>query len=217
MRAAIELLDASGDNAADGEDEEDENELSSDAESDIEADGDSSAGPLYVLPLFSLLSPERQMRVFEPPPGNARLCVVATNVAETSITIPNIKYVVDTGKSKQRNVDPRSGVQSFDIDWISKASADQRTGRAGRTGPGHCYRIYSSAVFQNEYAHGHVYVCWFIGDGLIHVSFMVLFGRFSCDFYTFCDPFFPLFPHFSSHFSFILTLFPGSLSSPNPK
>ncbi|CAG8619606.1 10750_t:CDS:10, partial [Cetraspora pellucida] len=109
------------------------------------------AGPLYVLPLYSLLSTRAQMRVFEPPPEGARLCVVATNVAETSLTIPGITYVVDCGKVKERRYNANTGVQSFVIDWISKASADQRAGRAGRTGPGHCYRLYSSAVFNDQF------------------------------------------------------------------
>ncbi|KAF0428702.1 P-loop containing nucleoside triphosphate hydrolase protein [Gigaspora margarita] len=109
------------------------------------------AGPLYVLPLYSLLSTRAQMRVFEPPPEGARLCVVATNIAETSLTIPGVTYVVDSGKVKERRYNASSGVQSYVIDWISKASADQRAGRAGRTGPGHCYRLYSSAVFNDQF------------------------------------------------------------------
>ncbi|CAG8498974.1 28335_t:CDS:2, partial [Racocetra persica] len=109
------------------------------------------AEPLYVLPLYSLLSTRAQMRVFEPPPEGTRLCVVATNVAETSLTIPGITYVVDCGKVKERRYNANTGVQSFVIDWISKASADQRAGRAGRTGPGHCYRLYSSAVFNDQF------------------------------------------------------------------
>ena len=89
--------------------------------------------------------------MFEEPPPGARLCVVATNVAETSLTIPNIVCVVDTGKAKERKYDLKTGTQSFEVDWISKASADQRAGRAGRTSPGHCYRIYSSAVFNDVF------------------------------------------------------------------
>ena len=80
-----------------------------------------------------------------------RLVVIATNVAETSITIPNIKYVVDAGRAKERQFDIGSGIQSFEVSWISKAAALQRAGRAGRTGPGHCYRIYSSAVYENYF------------------------------------------------------------------
>lgn len=91
------------------------------------------------------------MKVFDEPPPNCRLVVVATNVAETSITIPNIKYVVDAGRAKERKFDPGSGIQTFEVSWISKAAASQRAGRAGRTGPGHCYRLYSSAVFENYF------------------------------------------------------------------
>lgn len=66
--------------------------------------------------------------------------MVATNVAETSLTIPGIKYVVDCGKVKTRYYDRVTGVSSFRVTWVSQASADQRAGRAGRTEPGHCYR-----------------------------------------------------------------------------
>ncbi|KAF5905343.1 putative ATP-dependent RNA helicase DHX37, partial [Clarias magur] len=103
--------------------------------------------PLYVLPLYSLLAPEQQAKVFRPPPPGARLCVVATNVAETSLTIPGIKYVVDCGRVKKRFYDRVTGVSSFKVTWTSQASANQRAGRAGRTEAGHCYRLYSSAVF----------------------------------------------------------------------
>lgn len=65
---------------------------------------------------------------------------MATNVAETSLTIPGIKYVVDCGKVKRRHYDRVTGVSSFRVTWVSQASADQRAGRAGRTEPGHCYR-----------------------------------------------------------------------------
>ena len=115
---------------------------------DLEADTDE---PMYVLPLYSLLPTEKQMKVFAEPPAGHRLVVVATNVAETSITIPNIKYVVDAGRAKERQFDVNSGIQSFEVGWISQAAASQRAGRAGRTGPGHCYRLYSSAVFENYF------------------------------------------------------------------
>lgn len=109
---------------------------------------ESEIGPLHVLPLYSLLPTNEQMRVFDEPPKGSRLCIVSTNVAETSLTIPGIRYVIDCGRSKERNYNKENGVQSFDVDWISKASADQRAGRAGRTGPGHCYRLFSSAVYE---------------------------------------------------------------------
>nr|CAG8440501.1 12065_t:CDS:10 [Entrophospora candida] len=119
--------------------------------SEIFSENQQQPNPLHILPLYSLLSSKAQLRVFEPPPEGTRLCVVATNVAETSLTIPGIKYVVDCGKVKQRKYDAITGVQSFTIDWTSKASADQRAGRAGRTGPGHCYRLYSSAVYNDQF------------------------------------------------------------------
>ncbi|NXK19170.1 DHX37 helicase, partial [Arenaria interpres] len=119
-----------------------------DGDSEEDEKSDSSL-PLYVLPLYSLLAPEKQAKVFSAPPPGTRLCVVATNVAETSLTIPGIKYVVDCGKVKKRFYDKITGVSSFRVTWISQASANQRAGRAGRTEPGHCYRLYSSAVFMD--------------------------------------------------------------------
>ncbi|CAG9833375.1 unnamed protein product [Diabrotica balteata] len=127
--------------------------------SDLEDDEDdkvdetviSNAQPLWTLPLYSLLSTSQQQKVFESPPPGCRLCVISTNIAETSLTIPNIKYVVDTGKTKVKLYDKVTGVTSYVISWTSKASANQRAGRAGRVGPGHCYRLYSSAVFNDEF------------------------------------------------------------------
>uniref|UniRef100_A0A3B5KYJ8 RNA helicase n=1 Tax=Xiphophorus couchianus TaxID=32473 RepID=A0A3B5KYJ8_9TELE len=113
-------------------------------ESECKAD---PSNPLFVLPLYSLLAPEQQAKVFRPPPPGTRLCVIATNVAETSLTISGIKYVVDCGRVKKRYYDRVTGVSSFKVSWTSQASANQRAGRAGRTEAGHCYRLYSSAVF----------------------------------------------------------------------
>lgn len=125
---------------------------SSDSEEDTQPSGSvDNSSPMYVLPLYSLLSSEKQRKVFESPPEGARFCVVATNVAETSLTIPNVKYVVDAGMVKRRYYDKTTGISSFKITWTSKASANQRAGRAGRMGPGHCYRLYSSAVFNNDF------------------------------------------------------------------
>jgi len=103
--------------------------------------------PLWVLPLYSVLSSDKQALVFQDPPPGTRLCVVATNVAETSITIPNIKYVIDSGRQKLKVYDKVTGVSAFMVTFTSKASANQRAGRAGRMGPGHCYRPSSSIVY----------------------------------------------------------------------
>ncbi|WFC99204.1 RNA helicase [Malassezia yamatoensis] len=150
----ITEIDEPSDIEADSDalDTEDEADDSSNEEDDALPNLESSSAPMHILPLHSLLPSEKQQEVFKDPPPNTRLVVVATNVAETSITIPNIKYVVDTGRAKERHLDPRSQAQTYNITWISKASAAQRAGRAGRTGPGHCYRLYSSAVFEEIFS-----------------------------------------------------------------
>ena len=142
-----ELMEQEGDEEVSDEDEEEEEGFE-----EVLEPHQSENDPLYVLPLYSLLPTKQQMKVFESPPPGSRICIVATNVAETSLTIPGIRYVVDCGRSKERKYNEENGVQSFEIDWVSKASADQRSGRAGRTGPGHCYRLYSSAVFESFFA-----------------------------------------------------------------
>ncbi|KAI5461416.1 P-loop containing nucleoside triphosphate hydrolase protein [Mariannaea sp. PMI_226] len=128
-------------------------ENAEDEEDEFQIEEDQEVAPLKmrVLPLYSLLPTREQMRVFETPPEGTRQIILATNVAETSLTIPGIRYVFDCGRSKERQYDRVSGVQSYDISWISKASANQRSGRAGRTGPGHCYRLYSSAVYERDF------------------------------------------------------------------
>lgn len=132
-----------------GLDDEDEDE---DDGFNLGEDAVDSSTRVHVLPLYSQLPTKEQMRVFEPPPENSRLIILATNVAETSLTIPGIKYVFDCGRAKEKQFDLFTGVQSFQVGWVSKASANQRAGRAGRTGPGHCYRLYSSAVYENDFA-----------------------------------------------------------------
>ncbi|KAK7967379.1 uncharacterized protein PG986_001656 [Apiospora aurea] len=134
----------------DGEENEENEE--DDTEFDI-PDQQGGTGPLkmHILPLYSLLPTKEQMKVFDPPPEGSRQIILATNVAETSLTIPGIQYVFDCGRSKERRFDKDTGVQSYEISWVSKASANQRAGRAGRTGPGHCYRLYSSAVYERDF------------------------------------------------------------------
>eukprot|EP00884_Botryococcus_braunii_P019188 jgi/Botrbrau1/5953/Bobra.0366s0123.1 len=115
------------------------------------AGGPSGPGPVHVLPLYAMLHKAAQEKVFSAPPAGARLIVVATNVAETSLTIPGVRYVVDAGRSKQKLLEAGGAMVRYDVRWISKASAEQRAGRAGRTGPGHCYRLYSSAVYNDTF------------------------------------------------------------------
>lgn len=105
---------------------------------------------LLILPVYSALPSEMQSRIFEPAPSGSRKVVIATNIAETSITIDGIYYVVDPGFVKISAYDPKLGMDSLVITPISQAQANQRSGRAGRTGPGKCYRLYTEQAFQNE-------------------------------------------------------------------
>ncbi|KAF3896654.1 mRNA splicing factor ATP-dependent RNA helicase [Trichophyton interdigitale] len=115
------------------------------------------AGPMKVYPLYGSLSPAMQQRIFEPPPPPrkpkgrpGRKCIISTNIAETSLTIDGIVYVVDPGFSKQKVYNPRIRVESLLVSPISKASAQQRAGRAGRTRPGKCFRLYTEGAFKKE-------------------------------------------------------------------
>ncbi|GAA6030933.1 hypothetical protein JCM8097_008944 [Rhodosporidiobolus ruineniae] len=105
---------------------------------------------LIILPIYSALPSEMQSRIFEPAPPGARKVILATNIAETSLTIDGIYYVVDPGFVKQNAYDPRLGMDSLIVTPISQAQARQRSGRAGRTGPGKCYRLYTEAAYRNE-------------------------------------------------------------------
>ncbi|SPQ99203.1 unnamed protein product (mitochondrion) [Plasmodiophora brassicae] len=115
-----------------------------------------AVGPLKVLPLYSSLPPNEQQRIFEPAPPTVvaglpgRKVVVSTNIAETSLTIDGIVYVVDPGFSKQKVYNPRIRVESLLVTPISQASAQQRAGRAGRTRPGKCFRLYTEAAFHKD-------------------------------------------------------------------
>ncbi|EZG07081.1 hypothetical protein H106_03489 [Trichophyton rubrum CBS 735.88] len=105
---------------------------------------------LVILPVYSALPSEMQSRIFEPAPPGGRKVVIATNIAETSITIDQIYYVIDPGFVKQNAYDPKLGMDSLVITPISQAQAKQRAGRAGRTGPGKCFRLYTEAAYQSE-------------------------------------------------------------------
>lgn len=105
------------------------------------------APQLLALPLYAGLSSEQQLYVFEPAPENTRKIIVSTNIAEASVTIDGIVYVVDCGFVKLRAFNPRTGIDSLTSTPISKASATQRAGRAGRTKPGKCYRLYTEAAY----------------------------------------------------------------------
>lgn len=120
----------------------------------IQIHGDNGAEiGMKVLPFYALLPDRQQRAVFDDFGEDIRKVVVATNIAETSVTVPGVCYVVDSGRVKEKVYKGEGShvFSSFDIRWVSKASADQRAGRAGRTGPGHCYRLYSSAVYDRQF------------------------------------------------------------------
>ncbi|CAJ0552835.1 Ff.00g009130.m01.CDS01 [Fusarium sp. VM40] len=106
-------------------------------------------GPLMPLPLYAGLSTEQQMYVFDKPPEGTRKVVFSTNIAEASVTIDGIVFVVDSGFVKLRAYDPRTGIESLTATPVSKAAASQRAGRAGRTKPGKCFRLYTEQSYQS--------------------------------------------------------------------
>ncbi|KAJ3378304.1 DEAH (Asp-Glu-Ala-His) box polypeptide 34, partial [Lobulomyces angularis] len=105
------------------------------------------SGKWIVLMLHSTLGVAEQEKVFDIPPDGVRKCVLSTNIAETSVTIDGIRFIIDSGRVKEMSYNAEVGLSKLSEFWISQSSAKQRAGRAGRTGPGECFRLYS----QNEY------------------------------------------------------------------
>ena len=105
---------------------------------------------LVICPIYANLPSELQAKIFEPTPPKARKIVLATNIAETSLTIDGIVYVIDPGFVKENVYNPRTGMESLVTTPISRASANQRKGRAGRVGPGMCFRLYTAWAYANE-------------------------------------------------------------------
>lgn len=105
---------------------------------------------LLLCPIYSTLPSEMQAEIFKPTPNTARKVILATNIAETSITIDGITYVIDPGFVKQNVYNPRTGIESLVIVPCSKASANQRAGRAGRVGPGKCFRLYTQWAYDHD-------------------------------------------------------------------
>ncbi|XP_074378490.1 pre-mRNA-splicing factor ATP-dependent RNA helicase DEAH7-like [Apium graveolens] len=109
-----------------------------------------SVSKLLILPIYSQLPADLQAKIFQKSKDGARKCIVATNIAETSLTVDGIFYVIDTGYGKMKVYNPRMGMDALQVFPVSRAAADQRAGRAGRTGPGTCYRLYTETAYQNE-------------------------------------------------------------------
>ncbi|KAG8736516.1 putative ATP-dependent RNA helicase dhr2 [Ceratobasidium sp. 414] len=105
---------------------------------------------LLVCPMYAALPTHQQTRIFQPPPKGERKVILSTNIAETSITIPGVKYVIDSGMCKEKGYQSRNagtGVETLTLRPISKSSAIQRAGRAGREGPGLCFRLYTEQAY----------------------------------------------------------------------
>ncbi|KAG5651047.1 hypothetical protein H0H81_010081, partial [Sphagnurus paluster] len=105
---------------------------------------------LVICPIYANLPSDMQAKIFEPTPDGARKVVLATNIAETSITIDGVVFVIDPGFVKQNSYNPRTGMSSLVVVPCSRASANQRAGRAGRVGPGKAFRLYTKWAFSNE-------------------------------------------------------------------
>lgn len=105
---------------------------------------------LSILPIYSQMPADLQAKIFDRAPPGVRKCIVATNIAETSLTVDGIKYVVDAGFSKLKVYNPKIGMDTLQITPISQANASQRAGRAGRTGPGKAFHLYTEKSFKEE-------------------------------------------------------------------
>ena len=103
---------------------------------------------LVILPIYSQLPSDYQARIFQK--TEDRKCIIATNIAETSLTLDGVKYVIDTGLCKLKVYNPKISMDALKITPISQANANQRGGRAGRTGPGVCFRLYTDSAFRTE-------------------------------------------------------------------
>lgn len=113
------------------------------------ADMSENKQKLLTLPLYAGLPTEEQMFVFQKAPPNTRKVILSTNIAEASVTIDHIVYVIDSGYVKLRTYDARLGIETLNVVPVSKASATQRAGRAGRTRPGKCFRLYTEDAFRH--------------------------------------------------------------------
>lgn len=109
-----------------------------------------NAPPLSILPIYSQLPSELQAKIFQRSAEGLRKCVVATNIAETSLTVDGIIFVIDAAFCKLKVYNPRIGMDALQIYPISQANANQRSGRAGRTGPGQCFRLYTERQYKDE-------------------------------------------------------------------
>jgi pre-mRNA-splicing factor ATP-dependent RNA helicase DHX38/PRP16 len=127
-----------------------EQEAETNNETIADASKKQSVPPLSVLPIYSQLPSDLQAKIFQEAEFGVRKCIVSTNIAETSLTLDGVMYVVDTGFCKLSVYNPKVGMNALSVFPTSRAAANQRSGRAGRTGPGTCYRLYTEMAFKHE-------------------------------------------------------------------
>lgn len=146
---------------------------------------DFSGPKANVLQLHGRLPPEEQRRAFEPTPPGCRKIVFATNVAETSVTIPGVRFIVDTGMVKSAAFDHKRNMHILKVREISKSSAQQRKGRAGRTAPGRCYRLYSETSFEkmDDMAKPEI-LCTHVGSAILQ---LLSYGICDCHEFDFVE------------------------------
>jgi pre-mRNA-splicing factor ATP-dependent RNA helicase DHX38/PRP16 len=125
-------------------------ETGGDAASSTPLASSHSTKPLWILPIYSQLPADLQSKIFDPAPPGVRKCIVATNIAETSLTVDGVVWVIDSGFGKVKVYNPRIGMDALQVAPVSQAAANQRAGRAGRTGPGTCYRLYTETAYKHE-------------------------------------------------------------------
>ena len=106
--------------------------------------------PLLLLPMYSQLPADLQAKIFQSAQNGIRKCIISTNIAETSLTVDGIKYVIDCGYNKLKVYNPKIGMDCLQLTPESQANANQRAGRAGRTGPGYCYRLFTERQYVTE-------------------------------------------------------------------
>lgn len=148
-----------------------------------------AAPELSILPIYSQLPSDLQAKIFQKSEDGVRKCVVATNIAETSLTVDGIIYVIDSGYCKLKVYNPRIGMDALQIYPISQANANQRSGRAGRTGPGQAFRLYTERQYKDELLSLTVpeiqrtnLVCFFINFHYFFLSKPQFYEKILCQF-----------------------------------
>merc|ERR1719238_965571 len=115
-------------------------------------EGGKEVGDCLIVPLYGMMQSEDQRNVFGEVPEGCRKLIFSTNIAETSLTVAGVGFVVDCGYCKQKNYNPKTGMEALQVTEVSQVQATQRSGRAGRTQDGKCFRLYSEESFNRSFS-----------------------------------------------------------------